>query len=241
MNRYLIPSLAIGTLVFSAGQAQAAQVAIDDFETGFQTVQLGGKGMTSSSTMNGLNQIIGGEREIKLTVEESEFGPNRGASVDVQNSLLTVSNDAGIESETVITWDGPGKSGLNADLTGGGMNGVFSLDIVSVDLQALVTLAVTDSGGDTASLSKAALSEGSAVFNFNTFNNAMDTDFSDVESISLTVGGPQEVDFAADSLVTTVAPVPEPLTILGSGLALGFGALFKTKYSRKHQKAQHKN
>jgi len=33
-----------------------------------------------------------------------------------------------------------------------------------------------------------------------------------------------------------VSPVPEPLTIVGSGLALGFGALFKKEYSRKRKK-----
>jgi hypothetical protein len=54
----------------------------------------------------------------------------------------------------------------------------------------------------------------------------------------LTVNGPENTDFVADSLVATV---PEPLTILGSGLALGFGALFKKEYSRKRQKAQSKN
>ena len=32
--------------------------------------------------------------------------------------------------------------------------------------------------------------------------------------------------------------VPEPLTILGSGLALGFGAYFKKEYSRKQKKAK---
>jgi hypothetical protein len=33
-------------------------------------------------------------------------------------------------------------------------------------------------------------------------------------------------------------PVPEPLTILGSGFALGFGALFKKEYSKKQKKAK---
>lgn len=33
-----------------------------------------------------------------------------------------------------------------------------------------------------------------------------------------------------------VEPVPEPLTIFGSGIALGFGALMKRHYSRKHKK-----
>jgi hypothetical protein len=240
MNRYLILSLAIGTLVFSEGQAQAAQVTIDDFEVVInQNAKVTGTGKASSSMMDGSNQIIGGEREIKLTVEENEFGTDRGVEVDVLDSLLTVSNDAGIESETVITWDGTDANPLNTDLTGGDINQSFSLDIVSMDSRAMLTLDVTDSGGNTANLNKRVMSSGNTKFKFNAFNNGMDTDFRDVESISLTVTGSQEFDFAADSLVAT--SVPEPLTILGSGLALGFGGLFKKEYSRKRQKAQSKN
>lgn len=38
--------------------------------------------------------------------------------------------------------------------------------------------------------------------------------------------------------VSDVEPVPEPLTILGTGLALGFGGLFKKQQSKKQgQKA----
>jgi hypothetical protein len=35
-----------------------------------------------------------------------------------------------------------------------------------------------------------------------------------------------------------VQPVPEPLTILGSGVALGFGILFKKEYSKKQKKVK---
>lgn len=38
--------------------------------------------------------------------------------------------------------------------------------------------------------------------------------------------------------IETFTVVPEPLTILGSGVALGFGALFKKEYSRKHKKVK---
>lgn len=40
----------------------------------------------------------------------------------------------------------------------------------------------------------------------------------------------------ADENPFTIRPVPEPLTILGSGIALGFGALMERKYSRKRKK-----
>lgn len=41
--------------------------------------------------------------------------------------------------------------------------------------------------------------------------------------------------FEVDNIAAREA-VPEPLTILGSGMALGFGALMKRQHSRKHQK-----
>lgn len=38
--------------------------------------------------------------------------------------------------------------------------------------------------------------------------------------------------------ITVAKAVPEPFTILGSGVALGFGALFKKEYSKKQKKVR---
>jgi hypothetical protein len=40
------------------------------------------------------------------------------------------------------------------------------------------------------------------------------------------------------SITPYAAPVPEPLTILASGISLGFGALFKKEYSRNQKKVK---
>jgi len=237
MNRLLIPSLALGTLVLGVGQAQAAQVTIDNFNTADQTVEVLTDGMDMDTATG--SGVIGQERKIKLNVTSTDIDdPVLGAIATVSDGFATISNDSGVNSMTTFTWDGIGTSGLNADLTGGGMNQFFSLDVDTVDLEAMLTLDVTDSDGDMASLMNTQQSAGNIKFNFNDFSNFAATDFTSVESVSLTVNGPENTDFVADSLVTSV---PEPLTILGSGLALGFGGLFKKEYSRKRQKAQSKN
>jgi len=59
----------------------------------------------------------------------------------------------------------------------------------------------------------------------------------DVKSISLEITGEEKFDFSADSLVATV---PEPLTILGSCIALGLGSLLKREYDKKQKISQHK-
>jgi len=149
--------------VFGVGQAQAAQVTIDDFNTVDQSVEvLGNPGTMAMNAMtNGDTNIIGGERKIKLTIDENEFDdPELGAIASIVGGFATISNDAGIESTAVFTWDGTDTRPLNADLTGGGMNQFFRLDINSVDLQAKLALDVTDNDGDMASLTKTGLSEG---------------------------------------------------------------------------------
>lgn len=40
------------------------------------------------------------------------------------------------------------------------------------------------------------------------------------------------------SITPYIASVPEPLTVLGSGLGLGFGAFFKKEYSKKQKKVK---
>jgi len=40
------------------------------------------------------------------------------------------------------------------------------------------------------------------------------------------------------SITSSITPVPEPLTILASGVSLGFGALFKKEYSRNQKKVK---
>ncbi|MEQ8384940.1 MAG: PEP-CTERM sorting domain-containing protein [Coleofasciculus sp. A1-SPW-01] len=66
---------------------------------------------------------------------------------------------------------------------------------------------------------------------------------SGIATMSWSDGAPNPNLAAARSLVglkiegfsTSSTPVPEPLTLLGSATALGFGALFKRQYSKQHK------
>jgi hypothetical protein len=60
---------------------------------------------------------------------------------------------------------------------------------------------------------------------------------------SLKIGIGAEIEYISTgdttgSIKPYIAPVPEPLTILASGISLGFGALFKKQYSRNQKKVK---
>lgn len=237
MKRYLVASVVAGTLAFSVGEAQAATITIDSFDDGFQNFSAT-SGTVFDSATGSTSDIVGGERDIRLEIIENRFGRSLSAEVDAlppppEPGILAISNDTGVKSETTITWDGINENGLNLDVTGGGINKFFRFDLLTVDLSAVLTLSLDNTATLTKSIPETT-DPTSVIFNFNDFNNASAIDFTNVQSIALTVTGPANFDLTADSFVATV---PEPLTILGSGLALGFGGLLKKEYDKKQKKS----
>lgn len=59
-----------------------------------------------------------------------------------------------------------------------------------------------------------------------------------IEGTIQSPGSNPQVTVGTGGATIGTKPVPEPLTILGSSMALGFGALFKKEYSRKQKKAK---
>ncbi|MEQ9670373.1 PEP-CTERM sorting domain-containing protein [Coleofasciculus sp. G2-EDA-02] len=237
MKRHLVASVVAGTLAFSVGEAQAATITIDSFDDGLQSVSAT-SGTVFDSVTGSTSEIVGGERDVQLEIIDNQFGRLLNAEVDAlppppEPGILTISNDTGVKSKTIITWDGVGGSGLNLDVTGGGMNKFFRFDILTVDLSAVLTLSVNNTATLTKTVSETT-DPTSVIFKFSEFDNASAMTFTDVQSISLMISGPANFDLTADSLVATV---PEPLTILGSGLALGFGGLLKKEYDKKQKKS----
>jgi hypothetical protein len=122
---------------------------------------------------------------------------------------------------------------LSLDVTGGGINKFFRFNVLSVDLEGVLTLSVMDNNG-TASLTKTlspSSNPTSVIFKFNEFDNIATIDLTQVDAISLAIRGEENFDLMANSIVATV---PEPLTLLGSAIALGLGTVLKKEYDKKH-------
>jgi hypothetical protein len=122
---------------------------------------------------------------------------------------------------------------LSLDVTGGGINKFFRFNVLSVDLEGVLTLSVMDNNG-TASLTKTlspSSNPTSVIFKFNEFDNIATIDLTQVDAISLAIRGEENFDLMATSIVATI---PEPLTLLGSAIALGLGTVLKKEYDKKH-------
>ena len=92
----------------------------------------------------------------------------------------------------------------------------------------------------------ASLSDSNTAFASETGSQNFSFEFSSGGEFTLALGVVDAGDVTQSSalLVDNVqvtsqpTPVPEPLTILGSATALGFGALFKQKHSQRHKKTK---
>lgn len=213
--------------LLAAGSAQAAIITIDDFSAD-QAVPAGGNSFVDDAG------ILGGQRDVVANGAGTTFNAAGG----VGTAAATGS------SFVLLDYDGPddnasGSSFLlgDIDLTGGGMNDRFFLDITSVTGSILATVRVAESLSDyseatlsgisTAGLFELPFANLSNVGTGGNVNAAkrvflrfnLDAD----EQVSITnfyVGG--------DS---TTAPVPEPASAALLGLGLCAAALLRKRRS----------
>ena len=233
MKRALVCTLALGGILWQASQAQAISVTpitLDTFDTGSFTINqsLG----TTTGTFNNTetsSEILGGERNVNFTITQHTI-PERSAIAQVSGGNFILDLGPGVKTTASMTWDGIDTSGLNTDLTTGGLD-AFKLGINLIDLEADLTFVVTDNQNRISTLTKTGLKEGNQFFQFQNFiGNA---DFKDVYSVKLLVDTPMSADLQLDFLESTKSSVPEPFTMLGSIAALGFGTAFRRKYQKK--------
>ncbi|PSB05247.1 PEP-CTERM sorting domain-containing protein [Merismopedia glauca] len=243
MKRFLIPALAVGVVLATTSQSQAASLTpptplvLDTFDTGnFRLDKSAGTTTGTFSTTQTGSGILGTERRVQFTI--SNHPDNRSAIVEVRDGEFTLDTGPNVLTSVLMTWDGIGNGSLNKDLTTGGLD-AFRVGITDIDQDANLKFTVTDTLGRSSFLTKNNLGFGDSFFNFADFvavGTNPSADFTSVKSVKLQVTSPTAIDMQLQFLEAAKVPpatVPEPFTMLGSVAALGFGAAFRRKYQKK--------
>jgi hypothetical protein len=216
--KYTATAILILMLVCASANAS---IVIDNFDTGVTNISIASG--TSSQTANGNpGDIIGGDRDVELEVLSST-GLTASVNANPPAGVFAWSNAAQVQSTATLTWDDAGGLG-GIDLTDGGASDAILIELITIDLNAALNFSATDTNGGSSSRVLTGLAPGELTFGFDSFVGT--ADFTSVDSISLTLTGPTEVDAVIDLVATsTTVNVPEPSTIaaLGIGLAgIGF-------------------
>lgn len=189
----------------------AATIQIDSFDTAQAVIDPSGGIFGSTSTIAAA-EALGQMRTITASGDGTLF-PVSTTTINITNGTAAVSNSDQVTGTGLFEWAAGG-----VDLTDGGTNDTFVLDIVSIDLGATFALSVD---GTTVTSAYSATT-GFVSFDFSAFG-----DLTNAFAISLLVSGDDALDtsfsfLGAEDLVSgpgnqTVSPVPLP----AGGLLLG--------------------
>ncbi len=220
MYRTLITVSAI-VLMTSFG-AQAAPITIDSFDTASHNADAPIGPIPSSSEVAG-GGILGGYRDIEVdaqTASPSFFETSAEAN---GGGTLQFENGVGVHGKATFTWDGNDNplavdtTGLGGvDLTDGGTNNAFGLDIILIDqpgLEIMFTVWST-SGVSTFTQISGPAGPSTLHFDFSAFTGT--ADFTDVGAIQLMLTSSQNdgIDAEIDLLeATNTSPVPVPAAL----------------------------
>jgi len=200
--------------------ASAATISIDSFDTPQTAITPAGSGIGTSSTI-AAPEAIGGQRTITVTGDGDLF-PIVTTSINIAGGNVSISNSEGVTGAGLFEWTAGG-----VDLTDGGTNDNFVLEVNSVDTAVSFDLTID---GYTASHTAVSTSD-DVLFDFMSFG-----DLTDANEISLLVYGPAAFDAnfsflgAEDLTANPVSPVPLPAggLLLGS-ILLGAGFMARRK------------
>ena len=205
------------TLVLShSPQTQAAFSALDDFNTDQAAITLtavADVGNTVSSTLSGAG-ILGGERDIRITMTQGAIGGNR-MSATVSTGIFSLGCEPTIAGTTEIQWDGADGDALTLDptglggfdLTGGNLQDAFQLRVASDDFPVGLTLAVYTDGANfsTATINLPGLiTNQDFIIPFTSFTTGggSGANFTNVGAVTLSVPEVVDLDLSLDFLGT---------------------------------------
>jgi hypothetical protein len=205
---------AVAALSFSAVQAAAATLLIDDFNTD-QSVSDPGAVSTSSLADAG---VLGGVRT--LTAENISSPSANATSMQTFGGNLLFSNNSGSTGIGSLLYDG-GGAGLG-DLSFNGKNAYIFFDVANFDNDANVDITVNMFDGfNTITYSENVMLGFDPKLRYSDFTGFAGFNFSTVASLEFIVsteGLSDDIDGALASLSITAVPLPASSLLLLGGL-----------------------
>lgn len=205
-NIKTLAAVSVAGLIPVAGNA--ATVTIDSFLTTQIVAAPTGGGASDTATVSA-SEAIGGVRTI-TAAGDGVITPGNNTTVFVNAGTASVSNSDSVTGTGLFEWNAGGF-----DLTDGGTNDTFVLQIASVDLNVSFTLEV-DGLSQTSAFNS---TTGAVSFGFGAFG-----DLTSANDISLFVEGPASFDarfsfLGAEDLEPNMTPSAVPLP--AGGFLLG--------------------
>ena len=213
--------LALSSTLFTS--AKASVVMIDDFRDG--NVDLTANATTPSSSSNeATTSSIGGFRETVITYETGPLAVRANTAME----MISFSSDTQTAGDFNLSYDANG-SGLNADLTNGGINHTLFVDLILADAGSNLTVTLQSIDDATSAVNSYSITEsltgpGLAEFKLNGF---LGIDPTDIEAILVDIEGAANGDYAIDQIY---AGVPEPSSmIIWSMFGIGLVAFYRRR------------
>jgi hypothetical protein len=246
----------------TSSSAFAAIVGIDNFNQTTQHLQFdpneGTHTVAGASLFEEIQtqpgESIGGYRDLFIQTNDAiNFNDNGEVAVVSDRGQMQISNSGNSTINVAVTWDGQDNSadvnttGLGGiDLTDGGLNSSFGLNLLGTDHDVNMEIKLWDMSGGQGSVSTAfdpALAGQQFFLDFDGLNSTVD--LANIGAIQLLISGPQAYDLQFNFLQSAGAPpttpvpgtavsAPATLTLVGFGL-LGIG-LTRNKRTKKPTK-----
>jgi uncharacterized repeat protein (TIGR01451 family) len=228
---------ALAALLAAPAPGVAQAIIVDSFSTNqaTQTLTFPPAGTSSSSSVSGAG-ILGGERDIQVNLTAGVIAGNT-MSASVSSGFFSYSQDATISGTGQIQWDGTdGSAAVNPtglgglDLTAGGSQDAFLLNVTFDDLPVDVVIEVFTDAGNASSMTFTlpglVFASTNFVFPYSSFTPTLGAgaDFANVGAITVTVGSSTTAPdlvfdiFQTTSTLTATKTVALENDVNGNGL-----------------------